>query len=132
MNDCPFQVSDFQESQDNFSLIVKNRPGTDEFHRKVYLIVKKEEFSTLIQTDKAIYKPGDKIQYRILALDENTKPYAPKKITLSIVNSKTRTVHDAKLDFNKGIYSGTYKLPKEACLGLWNVVVKQNTIEVHA
>lgn len=30
--------------------------------------------SVLIQTDKAIYKPGDLIRFRVLVLDQNMKP----------------------------------------------------------
>lgn len=34
----------------------------------------KKSFSVFVQTDKAIYKPGDLINYRILLLDPNMKP----------------------------------------------------------
>lgn len=32
--------------------------------------------TVLIQTDKAMYKPGDKVNFRILVLDLNLKPGA--------------------------------------------------------
>jgi CD109 antigen len=125
-------MNDFKDKTGNFSLVVKNKPGTEKFERTANLILKLEEFSTLIQTDKAIYKPGDLVQYKILALDENTKPSAPKKITLTIINNMTTPVEEKKdIVFKNGIYEGNYPLPKELPLGLWNFVVNQSGFEVN-
>lgn len=35
--------------------------------------------SVFVQTDKAIYKPGDLIRFRVLVLDQNMKPLASQE-----------------------------------------------------
>lgn len=59
-------------------IIFKNESNID-FHAK--------SFSVFIQTDKAIYKPGDTVRFRVLVLDPNMKPAdirGPLKIYITV------------------------------------------------
>jgi len=81
--------------------------------------------SVFIQTDKATYKPGDLVQYRVLALDENTRPAViDKPITIAIndgAQNRIKQLTDVKL--TKGVYAGELQLSEQPMLGTWNIAV---------
>lgn len=97
-----------------------------------------KSFSTYIQTDKAIYKPGDTIRFRVLVLDANTKP-APimgdMKVFIQDGNSN-RVKQYANVTTTKGVYSDELQLSDFPVLGDWSINVdvngetKKKTIEV--
>lgn len=76
-----------------------------------------------IQTDKAVYKPGDLIQYRIIVLDENTKPAKlDKSLRLEFKDAAgnfVKQINDIQL--NKGVYMGELQLSEEPVLGVWSM-----------
>jgi CD109 antigen len=57
----------------NYNLTVRGSGGL-EFQNSTELNYVHKSYSVLIQTDKAIYKPGDTIQFRCLALNKHLKP----------------------------------------------------------
>ncbi|KAH8255371.1 hypothetical protein KR038_001683, partial [Drosophila bunnanda] len=84
-----------------------------------------EKPSTFIQTDKATYKPADLVQFRILFLDENTRPAKIEK-PISIVitdgaQNRIKQFTDVKL--TKGVYSGELQLSEQPVLGTWKISV---------
>ena len=54
----------------NYFIKVKGRS----FEQTARLNLNTKMYSVLVQTDKAVYKPGDKVQFRVLILDSETKP----------------------------------------------------------
>lgn len=48
--------------------------GTVNFKNETELNVNRKTASIFVQTDKAMYKPGDIVRFRILILDSNTRP----------------------------------------------------------
>lgn len=54
------------------------------FKNFTLLNVESKNCSVFIQTDKAIYKPGESIKFRILVLDFNLKPAELHDITLKV------------------------------------------------
>lgn len=44
------------------------------FKNETEINLNEKSFSVLVQTDKAIYKPGDTVRFRVLVLDPNMKP----------------------------------------------------------
>nr|XP_041631987.1 CD109 antigen isoform X6 [Drosophila kikkawai] len=84
-----------------------------------------EKPSTFVQTDKATYKPADLVQFRILFLDENTRPAKIEK-PISVVitdgaQNRIKQFTDVKL--TKGVYSGELQLSEQPVLGTWKISV---------
>ncbi|XP_063696587.1 CD109 antigen-like isoform X3 [Culicoides brevitarsis] len=85
-----------------------------------------KSFSVLVQTDKAIYKPGDLIRFRTLVLDANTKPYAfngPMNVFM-IDGSGNRVKQWLDVKTTKGVYSGEFQLSAVTVLGDWKIEVE--------
>ncbi|KAH8412151.1 hypothetical protein KR009_000193 [Drosophila setifemur] len=84
-----------------------------------------EKPSTFIQTDKATYKPADLVQFRILFLDENTRPAKiDKPISVVITDgeqNRIKQISDVKL--TKGVYTGELQLSEQPVLGTWKLSV---------
>uniref|UniRef100_A0A6P4EP21 TEP1-F n=1 Tax=Drosophila rhopaloa TaxID=1041015 RepID=A0A6P4EP21_DRORH len=80
---------------------------------------------TFVQTDKPIYKPADLVQFRILFLDENTRPAKiDKPISVLITDgaqNRIKQLTDVKL--TKGVYSGELQLSEQPVLGTWKISV---------
>nr|XP_016940111.1 CD109 antigen isoform X3 [Drosophila suzukii] len=80
---------------------------------------------TFIQSDKATYKPADLVQFRILFLDEDTRPATiDKPISVVITDgaqNRIKQFTDVKL--TKGVYSGELQLSEQPVLGTWKISV---------
>jgi CD109 antigen len=87
---------------------------------KVYFINKQS--SILIQTDKAMYKPGDRIQFRVLVVDIETKPVNLNNEPIQAYiqdprGNKIKQWENIKME--NGVFKGDLKLSKEPILGMW-------------
>ncbi|XP_037711802.1 CD109 antigen isoform X6 [Drosophila subpulchrella] len=80
---------------------------------------------TFIQTDKATYKPADLVQFRILFLDEDTRPATiDKPISVVITDgAQNRIKQFADVKLTKGVYSGELQLSEQPVLGIWKISV---------
>lgn len=72
-----------------YKLNCEGLSGTD-FHQKKPLEFQSKNASIFVQSDKAIYKPGDTIHFRVLVLDMNLKPMSNRDgikiyITVSLI-----------------------------------------------
>ncbi|XP_017476948.1 PREDICTED: CD109 antigen isoform X8 [Rhagoletis zephyria] len=78
-----------------------------------------------IQTDKATYKPGDLVQFRVLFLDANTRPAKiDKPITILINDGAQNRIKQLKdVKPTKGVYTGEFQLSEQPVLGNWNIDV---------
>ncbi|KAL9927453.1 CD109 antigen-like [Glossina fuscipes fuscipes] len=78
-----------------------------------------------IQTDKAVYKPGDLVQYRILILDENIRPVKLESpLRVAIKDAANNYIREIKVShLTKGVYSGRFQLTEQPILGQWTIEV---------
>ncbi|KAM7352029.1 thioester-containing protein 1 allele S3-like isoform 2-T2 [Cochliomyia hominivorax] len=78
-----------------------------------------------IQTDKAIYKPQDVVRFRIVILDEHTRPFnADEPIRIEILDDEDNRVKQFKdISLTQGVYSNQFKLSKYPILGYWKIKV---------
>ncbi|XP_065356090.1 thioester-containing protein 1 allele S3-like [Calliphora vicina] len=78
-----------------------------------------------IQTDKAIYKSQDLVKFRIVILDEHTRPLnIEEPVHVDILNSEGNRVKQIKdISFIHGVYTGQFKLSKFPVLGIWQIKV---------
>lgn len=89
------------------------------------IIFENKHFSIFIQTDKPIYKPGDLVNFRVFAVDSETRPYDVPKSTITIYDSgdtKIKSYVDGK--FVDGKYENSLQLSQEPTLGEWKIKVE--------
>lgn len=77
-----FQLDDIQRNG-SYKLVARGLSGII-FEDESPLLVEKKNVSLFIQTDKAIYKPGEKIRFRVLVLDRFLRPAAIQKRDLVV------------------------------------------------
>ncbi|XP_073829316.1 thioester-containing protein 1 allele S1-like [Musca autumnalis] len=78
-----------------------------------------------IQTDKAVYKPGDVVQFRAVLLDEHTRPMQVEEpIRVEIMDDNGNRVKQYKdITLVKGVYKNKFQLSKYPVMGSWHIRV---------
>jgi CD109 antigen len=83
--------------------------------------------SIYVQTDKSIYKPGDKVQFRILILNGETKPVAVESMQVYITDANYNRIKQyEKANCIRGVYAQELQLSEEPVLGVWGIHVLIN------
>jgi len=103
----------------NYALYVE----TDNFAEKRTLTYITKKYSFLIQLSKAIFLPGDLLQFRVYAVDSETKAVVPTSssiVTISDGNGNEITSFK-NATFNRGKYENSFQLSDKAGLGVWNL-----------
>lgn len=97
------------------------------FLNNTEITLQKKSFSVFIQTDKAIYKPGDTVNFRVLLLDSNLKPFPVKgDVLVHIQDAKDNRVKrwtEAQKSMSKGVFTGSIELSPTTVLGDWTIEV---------
>uniref|UniRef100_A0A1B0BJ33 TEP1-F n=1 Tax=Glossina palpalis gambiensis TaxID=67801 RepID=A0A1B0BJ33_9MUSC len=95
------------------------------FENTTYLSVEYIIPNLYIQTDKAMYKPGDLVQYRILVLDENLRPLkSDQPLAVAIKDAANNLIKNIKnAQLIKGVFSDKLQLTEQPVLGLWIIEV---------
>ncbi|XP_077311731.1 alpha-2-macroglobulin-like isoform X2 [Lithobates pipiens] len=100
--------------------VIENTGETIKKSAKV--ILKKAKSGLLIQTDKAVYKPGQKVQFRIMAIDED---YQPENRMLPLVEiqdpGKNRIRQWLNVNTNQRIAEFSFPLSSEPPLGEYSI-----------
>lgn len=98
------------------------------FKNESNLRVESKNVSIFIQTDKAIYKPGDTIKFRVLVLDYELKPVAltsDELLNIYLTDSeKNRIKQWIKITPKKGVFTSEFQLSELPVLGNWKFEVK--------
>ncbi|KAH8372685.1 hypothetical protein KR009_002838 [Drosophila setifemur] len=81
--------------------------------------------SIYVQTDKATYKPGDLVQFRVIFVDRHTRPARiDKPISIEIRDGDQNQIKQwAHIRPTKGVYSGELQLSEQPVLGAWEIAV---------
>lgn len=86
-----------------------------------------KEYSVFVQTDKATYKPSDKVQFRVLILNSDTRPFKSNKTEIYISDgAQNRIKQFDSILFRKGVFKNELQLSDEPVLGTWSIHVKVN------
>jgi CD109 antigen len=136
------QIGDIQKYSSNFKLQVIGLNGI-KFNETATLSYNSKATTVLIQTDKAIYKPSERIQFRVLVVDGETKPVnsTDQPISAYIVDPKRNKIKQwQNITLTNGVFKGDLKLSREPAKGRWtlhftygapdNRVVKTKNLEV--
>lgn len=94
-------------------------------------LVRVTEPATLLflETDKPIYKPGQRIRIRALRLDSDLKPL-PGPVEVSILDAKGIKVHKATIHADQfGMAEAGLPLSTEPNLGVWKIIAESEEQE---
>jgi len=110
----------------NLRITVDSALGTEVFYRAISLVQPEEGQNLIIHFDKGLYKPGDDVLFRILAVNRDARPLAGGHYTISIFdgNDNRVFVEEAQAsDF--GIMSGRFRLADEVNSGFYRLTVER-------
>ncbi|PSN57619.1 hypothetical protein C0J52_00529 [Blattella germanica] len=107
----------------NYNLTARGINGL-EFVNTTRLDYVHKSYSVFIQTDKAIYKPGHKVQFRAVVLNAHLKPTVSSSLDVYITDGKGNRVKQWNRALTtKGVFSGELQLSQSPVLGDWNITV---------
>ncbi|XP_070504806.1 CD109 antigen-like [Chironomus tepperi] len=83
----------------------------------------KKKYYTFIQTDKPIYKPGDKVRFRVIVVDRDLKPFHMNNININVTDPLNRPIKEFD-DLGEnflGVFSESFDLGMNTPLGIWKI-----------
>ncbi|KAL7015211.1 hypothetical protein ACKWTF_016343 [Chironomus riparius] len=116
------------QPEGDYVLEVKSMTGK-KFNQSVALHMNLRKYSTFIQTDKSIYKPGDSVKFRVFVVDADTKPFKFDDIEIFITDggrNRVKQFESPKSKFFKGVYRNELQLSDSPVMGTWKIHVKVN------
>lgn len=108
--------------ENQYTLFVSGRDGV-EFNQNYSVSVSKKTLSLFIQTDKAMYKPGQTVLFRAIAVYPDLKPYkGPMDISVyDTADNKILQLLQQKND--TGVITNQLALSDQTVLGNWQIKV---------
>ncbi|XP_044929360.1 alpha-2-macroglobulin [Mustela putorius furo] len=130
-----FTVPRSPSNEEVMFLTIQVKGPTQEFKRRTTVVVKNEENLVFVQTDKPIYKPGQTVKFRVVALDENFHPLNELIPLVYIQDPKgNRIAQWQKLLLKNGLKQLSFPLSSEPFQGSYEVVVQKESggVTTHA
>lgn len=98
-----------------------------DFYQEVKLHYNVKKLSFLIQTDKPVYKASDEVNFRVIAIDADTRPYYfehsdPEVFAIDANHNKIKKWTNAS--FENGIFEGSFSISSLPLLGSWFLLVE--------
>ncbi|KAG4076804.1 hypothetical protein HA402_009150 [Bradysia odoriphaga] len=116
-----FSIGNLDEG--NYKLIAESQTGLT-FTKEISISLPSKNLSVLIQTDKAMYKPGDKVKFRVLVLNSDTNPTTINNMNVFITDGTNNRIKQwTNVDTVMGIFVEELQLSTNPPLGLWNINV---------
>ncbi|XP_037050047.1 CD109 antigen-like [Bradysia coprophila] len=111
----------------DYSIVAEGLSGIT-FSEKSSIRLHEKVQTVLIQTDKAMYKPGDQVNFRVLVLDLNLKPSVIRGDMLVFISdsSNNRIKQWLNATTTKGVFTGELQLSDYPNLGKWHINVEVN------
>ncbi|XP_062706167.1 thioester-containing protein 1 allele S3 [Aedes albopictus] len=125
-----FNVADIKGSY-SYELEVKSLDRTFRFIDTADLEYDAQTAITLIETDKPVYNPGEKLLFRVIVVDIHTKPVTSiETVEISITDSLNNVFRKwpfARL--HNGVFDSTVQLSSSA--GIWSLTVLVDGVAEH-
>ena len=97
------------------------------FLESTSLKYKNKGYSVFIQTDKAVYRPGNTVQFRTVVLSPQLKPSVTGGIDVIMTDGAGNLVRNWNREFTtKGVWAGSLDIADKPVLGNWNISVDVN------
>lgn len=112
-----------------YKLSVKNLK--DGYQQSVIIHTFFRKASIFIQTDKAIYKPGDVVKYRVLVVDPESKPYQYNSMTIKILDETEEAFYNESYEpsideMDEMLQEREFEISENSFFGIWSIVVQIN------
>ncbi|XP_015419559.1 PREDICTED: alpha-2-macroglobulin-like protein 1 [Myotis davidii] len=96
------------------------------FEEKKTVLIQRQGHGTFVQTDKPIYKPGQRVHFRIVTLDSNFVPVNDKYSMVELQDpNNNRIAQWLEVVPEQGIVQLSFQLAPEATLGTYTVAVAE-------
>ncbi|OCT71333.1 hypothetical protein XELAEV_18034311mg [Xenopus laevis] len=119
-----------EENEEVATMQVSIQSGGETISNSSKVLVKKARTSIFVQTDKAIYKPGQTVRFRVVSLKENLQPEESQVPTIELQDpGKNRIGQWLNVSLQQGIAELSLPLSSEPPLGEYSIHVK-NTVHV--
>ncbi|XP_078044261.1 thioester-containing protein 1 allele R1 isoform X3 [Augochlora pura] len=104
-----------------YQLVARGLSGIEFSDSKPVEYVHKS-YSVFIQTDRAIYKPGNKVMFRCILLNSRLRPTLARLIDIFITDGKNNRIKQWKRPpVTHGIFNGEIELSESPVLGTWKI-----------
>jgi len=122
-----FDLPGLEPGNYEMRISVDSKFGRDEVKKKIEIL---RDSQALVSTDRALYKPGQVINFRGLFLDQGSlKPVADKEAWVSISDPKGNKVYQKKFQTSKyGIIGGEFALAEELNAGNYKIEAKAGEV----
>ncbi|KAG0433503.1 hypothetical protein HPB47_019855, partial [Ixodes persulcatus] len=106
-----------------YKLSASGSGGLD-FFNETELTYEHKSYSVFVQTDKAVYKPGQKVLFRVIVMDPYLLPTVTGAMNVHVTDAKGNRIHQwDRVLTQKGIYSSELQLSDQPVLGDWAINV---------
>lgn len=104
-----------------YQLIARGLSGIEFSSSKPVGYVHKS-YSVFIQTDRAIYKPGNKVMFRCILLDSRLRPTLARLVDIYVTDGKRNRIKQwIRPPVTRGIFNGEIELSESPVLGTWKI-----------
>ncbi|XP_040901233.1 complement C4-B [Toxotes jaculatrix] len=116
--------------QPPYFLLVAESPAFSQ-RKSTRVLVSKHRGYIFIQTDQPVYKPTDKVSYRIFTLDHTLRPHE-ETFHISVVNAAGNKIMKSLRSARGGIFKGTFSIPDVSEMGTWKITAHYEDDEPHS
>ncbi|XP_011502894.1 PREDICTED: CD109 antigen-like [Ceratosolen solmsi marchali] len=82
-----------------------------------------KSYAVLLQTDRSVYKPGNKIQFRCIVLNSRLRPTASRQFEVYITDGQGNRIKQwDRPTLHQGIFNAELELSQSPVLGDWEII----------
>lgn len=121
-----FSIGDWPPAEYILSVNAQTNDRSWNFTQETQLTYQAKSYSGFIQTDKAIYKPGQLVQFRAIFLSQTLTPFVLKEqVNITISDAKKNIVKQWINQSNyRGLISLDVQLSEDPVLGDWTILIE--------